>query len=225
MENPLTHIALIPDGNRRWAKQNNMPVYKGHERGYEKVREFLALAKKHGIQFVTVWAFSTENWNRKEEEVVGLMDIITKGLSKIHEDARKEKTKVVHIGRRDRLGGKLLTLLETVEKETSMYTEFCLCIALDYGGSDEFIRAGKEMILEIDSNKDICDYLDTAKVALPPIDLVVRTGGEKRTSGFMPLQSSYAEWVFEEKFLPDFDEVVFNKIIEEYNSRKRRFGK
>lgn len=218
------HVALIPDGNRRWAKKHHLPALIGHERGYERVREFVTFARSVGVECVTVWAFSTENWKRKQEEVDDLMNLVAKGLYKIHEDAKKEKTRVVHIGRRDRLHEKLRLLIEEVEEATKMYNEFCVCIAIDYGGEDELERASKLLCEFDDASKVLRDFLDTEVLSLPFVDLVIRTGGEKRTSGFMLLQTAYAEWVFEESLFPDFDEDMCKKALTEYQSRTRRFG-
>ncbi len=224
MNTSLKHIALIPDGNRRWAKQHGLPVILGHQKGYEKVRDFISFSKSVGIQYVTVWAFSTENWNRKEEEVDDLMKLILNGLAKIHDDARKEKSKVVHIGRKDRLSKEIISLMNIIENETKTYQDFCLVLAVDYGGNDELQRAGQELVLASNTSKRIGDYLDTAKVLIPDVDLVVRTGGEKRTSGFLPVQSAYAEWIFDHRLLPDFDKNAFDEVIKEYHTRSRRYG-
>lgn len=219
------HVALIPDGNRRWAKHNNVPILVGHQRGYERIREFIAFAKASSVEVVTVWAFSTENWKREASEVTDLMNLVGRALSQIHEDAKKEKARVVHIGRRDRMDAKLIALLEKVEEETKMYTGFCLCLAIDYGGEDEIERAGVLLKDSLDKDKTMQDFLDTTRASIPPLDLVIRTGGEKRTSGFMPLQSTYAEWIFEEKLLPDFDTEACKGAFSEFASRVRRFGK
>lgn len=229
----LKHIAIIPDGNRRWAKEHNLPAILGHEKGYERVRECVSSAREMGIAFVSVWAFSTENWKRKEEEIDDLMGLVSKGLSKIHEDAKKEKTRVVHIGRRDRISKKLLSLMEEVEKETKTYDGFCLCIAIDYGGEDEIERAHMRAIADGDTvaatekyeAKKLSDFLDTTIQGVPSPDVIIRTGGETRTSGFMLMQSAYSEWIFEEKLFPDFDGEAFEKAIDTYKARTRRYGK
>jgi undecaprenyl diphosphate synthase len=219
------HVAIIPDGNRRWAKQLKKPVVYGHECGYRRVQECITYAREKSISVVTVWAFSTENWKRSQDEVGDLMNIIIKGLSKIHKDAKKEKSRVVHIGRRDRLGKKLTNLIEKIEEETKDYTGFTLCLAIDYGGEDELIRAGERLLLSKQDKKSVQDFLDTTIHTLPKPDFIIRTGGEHRTSGFMPLQSAYAEWFFEEKMFPDFDTQTFQQALDVYASRARRFGK
>ncbi|MBP6948870.1 MAG: di-trans,poly-cis-decaprenylcistransferase [Candidatus Pacebacteria bacterium] len=221
--NSLSHVAIIPDGNRRWAKEKNIPSVLGHERGYQRIRECLVVAKELGISYVTIWAFSTENWKREVNEVDDLMSIFIKGLSMLHDDAKKDKVRVVHIGRRDRLNPTLLALIETIEHETKEYAGFTVCIALDYGGEDEVKRAIQSMNTQ--SSKDIHMFLDTMKVNVPNPDVIIRTGGEKRTSGFMPLQTLYSEWFFLDTLFPDFDGNAFRKVVEEYFLRCRRFGK
>jgi undecaprenyl diphosphate synthase len=219
------HVAIIPDGNRRWAKSKGRPVAFGHAEGYKRIRECITYARNIGVEVVTVWAFSTENWKRKEDEVGDLMDLIAKGLSKIHRDAKKEKSRVVHIGRRDRLGNKITKLIDTVEEETKKYKGFTLCLAIDYGGEDEVMRAESRKLKIESGKKELRQCLDTSLHNIPDPDLIIRTGGEHRTSGFMPMQSAYAEWVFEDTLFPDFDTEVFQKAIDAYATRSRRFGK
>ncbi len=219
------HIAIIPDGNRRWAKQHNKSSAFGHAKGYQRIQDCITYAREVEVSVITVWAFSTENWKRTQDEVGELMSLIVKGLSKVHRDAKKEKTRVVHIGRRDRLGSKLTKLIDTIEEETKNYKGFTLCLAIDYGGEDEMMRAESRKQKAESRSQELIQYLDTEVHKLPNPDLIIRTGGEKRTSGFMPLQSSYAEWVFEEKLFPDFDIETFQKNIDVYKNRVRRFGK
>ena len=219
------HVVIIPDGNRRWAKEKGKPAIFGHAKGYEMTQECIRYARDNGIEVMTMWAFSTENWKRKKEEVGELMTLITKGLSKLHRDAKKEKSRVVHIGRRDRLDKKLVTLIEKVEEETKGYKGFTLCLAIDYGGEDEIMRAEERLKVSLKKNGQLKDFLDTTLHNIPYPDLIIRTGGENRTSGFMPLQSTYSEWIFEEKLFPDFDTVVFKQALEIYSKRTRRFGK
>lgn len=219
------HVAIIPDGNRRWAKLKGRPTAFGHAEGYKRIRECITYARSVGVEVVTVWVFSTENWKRKQEEIVDLMDLIVKGLSKLHRDAKKEKSRLVHIGRRDRLGSKVIKLIDTVEEETKDYKGFTLCLAIDYGGEDEVARAEGRKLRGESRMQELKQYLDTSFHNIPNPDLIIRTGGEQRTSGFMPLQSAYAEWIFEETLFPDFDTKVFQKAIDDYATRSRRFGK
>jgi undecaprenyl diphosphate synthase len=219
------HVAIIPDGNRRYAKAKGLPVAFGHGRGYERTKEIISNAQEKGVKFLTLWAFSTENWGRGEEEVSELLKLIKRGLIELYNEARIQKTRLVHIGRRDRLGSEIVSLLESIEKETESYNDFCLCIAIDYGGEDEIKRAEEKLKMSNDSSKHIADFLDTVLIGVPLPDLIIRTGGEKRTSGFLPLQSAYAEWIFEERMFPDFDEEAFQIALDEYALRARRFGR
>jgi undecaprenyl diphosphate synthase len=224
MKNSLQHIAIIPDGNRRWAKERNLPAIAGHKKGYERVKELVECAREVGVSYVTFWAFSTENWKRSDEEVQALLHIIHEGLSTLYKEIQKEKTRFVHIGRKDRLGDQLRILIQTMEKETRHFEGFCLVLGIDYGGEDELIRAVNTLESAHDSTKTVVDFLDTSISGIPCPDIIVRTSGEVRTSGFMPLQSAYAEWFFENAYFPDFDKKKLLSVIDNYKERQRRFG-
>ena len=226
--NPETlpkHLAIIPDGNRRWAREKNVPDFFGHKEGYKRVEELIQEAKDLGIPCMTVWAFSTENWRRKEDEKEELLSLIAKGLQSLHESVLEKKSRFVHLGRKDRLGEKLLSLITELEEETKHYTTFTLCVAIDYGGEDEILRASDAYKKSEEQNKTIVDFLDTSKYSVPSPDFIIRTSGEKRTSGFMPLQSVYSEWYFSEKFFPDFSKEDLHLALTDYASRERRQGK
>jgi undecaprenyl diphosphate synthase len=130
----------------------------------------------------------------------------------------------VHIGRKDRLGEKLLSLIETMEQETKEYTSFCLVLAIDYGGEDQMLRASELWAREGDTKKTLIDFLDTTLQDVPHPEIVIRTSGEVRTSGFMPIESAYAEWFFEKAYFPDFDVEALKRVLDEYKNRSRRFG-
>lgn len=221
----LKHLVIIPDGNRRWAKNHNVRNSYGHKEGYNRIKEIITSVKKKKIPFLTIWAFSTENWKREKREVGDIFSLIKQGLSEIHNIAKKEKTRVVHIGRRDRVSKDVLALIKTVEEETKQFHTFCLCIAIDYGGEDEVRRAEKLFLESRHKNKSIVDFLDTSLAGIPNPDIIIRTGGEKRTSGFMPLQSSYAEYFFSDTLFPDFTTKELDAVLEGYTLRERRFGK
>lgn len=224
MEHLPKHIAIIPDGNRRWAKERNLPSLFGHKKGYERVKELVEFSREHGISLVTFWAFSTENWKRSNEEVEGILHILQEGLETLYKELHKEKTRFVHIGRKDRLGEKLLSLIETMEQETKEYTSFCLVLAIDYGGEDQMLRASELWAREGDTKKTLIDFLDTTLQDVPHPEIVIRTSGEVRTSGFMPIESAYAEWFFEKAYFPDFDVDALKRVLDEYKNRSRRFG-
>lgn len=219
------HLGIIPDGNRRWAREKKLPDFFGHKEGYKKIQELIQEAKDIGVQYVSVWAFSTENWKRKEDEKEELFSLIAKGLQDLHETVLEKKSRFVHLGRKDRLGKELLELITALEEETKEYTSFTLCVAIDYGGEDELLRASDAYRKSGDSTKELTDFLDTSKYSVPPPDFIIRTSGERRTSGFMPLQSVYSEWYFSEKLFPDFGVQELHEALKDYESRERRNGK
>ncbi|MEN9880898.1 MAG: hypothetical protein RLZZ308_81 [Candidatus Parcubacteria bacterium] len=219
------HIAIIPDGNRRWAKKKGLPVLSGHLAGYERVHELTKEARAVGVKYVTIWAFSTENWNRNEEEVDDLLTLIYKGLKELQGGVLEEKSRFVHLGRKDRLNKKICNLIEEMEESTKQYTDFCICIAIDYGGDDEVRRALLLYEASHDIVKTFVDFLDTSRAGIPSPDLIIRTSGEIRTSGFMPLQSLYSEWYFDIRPFPEFGKDALHEALHEYSTRNRRFGK
>lgn len=220
----LSHVVIIPDGNRRWAKERYIPIGKGHMEGYMRAKELLIEARTQNIHYVTFWSFSTENWSRNKEEVNDLLEIIYRGLVELRKEVTKEKTRFLHVGRKDRLGEKITTLVTTLEEETKKYKDFCVCVAIDYGGEDELQRAYEKLKGSQDTTKSVVDFLDTTLLAIPNPDFIIRTSGEQRTSGFMPLQSTYSEWCFEETLFPDFTVKHFRRCLLKYNARIRRFG-
>jgi len=220
----LSHVVIIPDGNRRWAKSNNLPFLKGHMEGYKRAQECMREARAHAVDYITFWSFSTENWARSAEEVQDLLTIIYRGLTELRKEIKREKTRFLHIGRKDRLSPNINSLINKLEMETKNYSDFCVCVAIDYGGEDELVRAGEKLLHANDTSKTICDFLDTALLAIPSPDLIIRTGGEQRTSGFMPIQSCYSEWCFEKTLFPDFTTEYFQSCLREYSTRTRRHG-
>jgi undecaprenyl diphosphate synthase len=224
-QNLPRHVAIIPDGNRRWAKQQHLPTLIGHREGYKRMEELVEESKRLGIEYVTLWAFSTENWKRSQEEREELFSLVAKGLQALHESVLEKRSKFVHLGRKDRLGKELLTLIQALEEETKECTAFTLCVAIDYGGEDEMLRAGEAYKKSEDQDTRITDFLDTSKYSIPSPDFIIRTSGEKRTSGFMPLQSAYSEWYFSDKHFPDFGVQELHDALKDYESRERRHGK
>jgi undecaprenyl diphosphate synthase len=224
-ENTPIHVAIIPDGNRRWAKEHKKPAYSGHLEGYKRVKELVRTAKDSGIKYLTLWAFSTENWSRSKEEVAKLSFLIAKGVEELHKEALKEHTRVIHIGRKDRIHKGILKAITAIEEETKHFNGFCVCMAIDYGGLDEVMRATELFSKNKKKGSSVYDFLDTHRLGIPDPDLIIRTSGEKRTSGFMPLQSTYAEWVFDERPFPLFTKGAFKEALKEFSKRNRRFGK
>lgn len=226
----LNHIAIIPDGNRRWAKERNLPTLEGHRRGFEVVRKVLNRIWETEISTVTLWALSTENLGRSKEELKYLMKIFEKMISNNLKDAIKRKIKITHLGRKDRIPKSLLSKIAESEEKTKKHNTKYLNIALDYGGRDEIIRAvkriqnSKSRIQNI-SEENFNQFLDTADQPYPNPDLIIRTGGDMRTSGFMIWQSTYSEYFFLDKYLPDMTTQDLDRIINDFINRERRFGK
>ncbi len=213
------HVAIIPDGNRRWAKEKGKNTYEGHKKGFEQLTKIGKKARKLGIKILTVWAFSTENWKRTNEEISYLMKLYEIMIDKYLADALKDNIRIIHLGRKDRINEGLRNKINNIEEKTKEFDKYFLCIALDYGGRDEIERA-----VEIGKNNFV-PHLDTKDLPFPDPDLIIRTGGEQRLSGFLLWQSQYSELVFEKKYLPDYTDSDFEKTINDFSKRQRRFGK
>ncbi len=224
------HIAIIPDGNRRWAKAHGFPSLEGHRRGFDVAVKIGRKIRSMGVNTLTMWAFSTENWNRAPKEVSYLMKMYEIFIEKNLKEAMKEKIRIIHLGRKDRLPKSLLAKIENSEEKTKDFKNYILNIALDYGGRDEVIRAinkvisNKKQVTSI-SEENFNEFLDTANQPHPNPDLIIRTSGEQRTSGLMIWQAAYAEYVFLNKHFPDLKDEDIELAIEEYSARQRRFGK
>jgi len=238
------HVAIIPDGNRRWAKAHNLPPLVGHQRGFDAAVKVARHARQLGIHTLTLWGWSTENWNRSQGEMDYLFEIFIRMTDKYLKEARTENVKIVHLGRKDRLPPKLITKIKQAEAETGHNTKHILNLALDYGGQDEILRAIKKFQADLTLGKVSLDkldqeigryhdkypyylfknYLDTANQPNPYPDLIIRTSGEYRLSSYLLWQSAYSELYFEEKHFPDFTTKRFEAAIREYSERKRRFG-
>lgn len=224
------HIAIIPDGNRRWATEHGLPSLQGHKKGFEVAQVLARKIRASGVPTLTFWAFSTENWKRDGREIKYLMQFYNKFLEKNLLGAEEEKVRYIHLGRKDRLPGGLLKKIEQLESQTQKFKQYYLNFALDYGGHDEILRAVRKIVQkgvksdEI-NEKIIEENLDTANEPYPNPDLIIRTSGENRTSGFMPWQAAYAEYIFIDKFFPDLTERDIDWAIAEYQRRQRRFGK
>ena len=221
------HVAIIPDGNRRWAKEKGLFSSLGHYKAgnYDNLELLFKEAKDMGVMYMSLWGFSTENWKRDKKEISAIFNLILKGVDKFRRDGEKNKIRFRHIGRKDRIPERLRIELAKLEKETAKYDKFNVQLCLDYGGRDEIIRAVNKMIRsgvkKIDE-KIFADYLDTK--GIPDPDLVIRTSREYRTSGLMPYQARYAELYFSNVYFPDFDAKELRKAINEYSKRQRRFG-
>lgn len=221
------HIAIIPDGNRRWAKEKGLGISEGHRKAASKenIIALLDEARNLGVKYLTFWVFSTENWNRDSKELKGLFGVILRSLKVLRDDALKNKVRFRHLGRKDRLSKNLVKFIEKLEKDTEKFDEFNFQMCLDYGGRDEITRAMNKMLkagVQEITEDDIGMYLDSYGV--PDPDLIIRTSGEKRMSGFMSFQSAYAEFYFTDLHFPDFGPKELRKAVEEFGRRRRTFG-
>lgn len=220
------HIAVIPDGNRRWAAAKKLPPWEGHRAGYERAIEIGKKSRELGIRVFTFWGFSTENWKRPKAEITFLMRAFLELTKRFRGEAFKEEIRVVHLGRKDRLPKDVLSSLTALEEDTRKFKKYYLALALDYGGRDELMRAVGTMIEKrADPQKGLNDFLDTKELPFPDPDLIIRTSGEQRLSGLMPWQGVYAELMFVKKHFPDFSGKDLEKCVEEYARRIRRFGR
>lgn len=222
------HVAFIMDGNGRWAKQRGLHRLKGHEQGAQTVRTITEQTIREGIPFLTLYAFSTENWNRPKIEVEGLMRLLSKALDSELKSLMEKDIALNVIGDMSNLPNTLRKKLQNSIELTRPNARLTLTLALSYSSQDEIVRVCKKMIQnQVDpaqvNPQLIENYLDSA--GLPEVDLMIRTGGEQRLSNFMLWQSAYAELFFEHEFWPAFTQERYVQILEEYKSRERRFGK
>jgi undecaprenyl diphosphate synthase len=219
------HIAFICDGNRRWARRRGMPVTAGHAAGANIVDAATEFFIKRGVSTISYFLFSSENWARDKNEVKFLMDMLASDAEKHAKRAAKQNIRVKFIGRRDRFAPKIVKTLDRIEAQTAENTAGTIVIALDYGGQDEILRAANAAIAagrQLNA-ATLETFMDSGD--LPPIDLMVRTSGELRISNFMLWKLAYAELIFYPKHWPALRERDFNKMLEEYSARKRRYGK
>ncbi|MCA1841032.1 MAG: di-trans,poly-cis-decaprenylcistransferase [Actinobacteria bacterium] len=259
------HLAVIPDGNRRWAEERGETVMDGHRKGFEVAKKLSRFCRQIGIHTITVWAFSTENWKRSADQVAALMALYEEWLSDLLPEAIEEEVRVVHLGRLegvpagaeptaaaagfpDGLPASLKVAIEQIEAKTEAFTRNVINLAINYGGADEMQRAIEKMSRASGADPaafttragladtggpadtggiarlDVSDFLDTAGQPYPNPDIVWRTSGEMRSSGFLPLQSAYAEMVFTPKYFPSLTEEDVVETVLEYSARIRRFG-
>ncbi|KKS46887.1 di-trans,poly-cis-decaprenylcistransferase [Candidatus Gottesmanbacteria bacterium RIFCSPLOWO2_02_FULL_42_29] len=228
MENNLKHIALIMDGNRRWAKKHNLPTLEGHRLGEERIEPLVDCAIEMGISYLTFWAFSTENWHREKREVKFLMKLYRTLLDRKADSFHKKNVRINCIGNLSLFSSDLQAKTKRWMEQTKNNKLITVNLALNYGGKDEIIRAVNKWQKENKKNQELtkdilADYLDSA--GQPDPDLIIRTGGEKRLSGFLMWQSEYSELYFTRTYWPDFTPLKFRLAIAEYKRRQRRFGK
>ena len=224
------NVAIILDGNRRWAKKKGLSSLKGHQAGATNLRKIVPYIINKGVKVVSVFAFSTENFKRSVEEVKYLMDLFVNWFKKDMENIHKENIKIIFSGRRENLRDDVLEAMDYITSKTKDNTKGILNICLNYGGQLEIVDAAKKIAQEVKNGiiniDDINEQLMYKYMynLLPPIDFLIRTSGELRISNFMLYELSYAELYFVDVFFPDFNEVEFEKAIDEFNTRERRFG-
>ena len=226
-----SHVAIIMDGNGRWATARGWPRLVGHRRGAEGVRRIVEAAPGLGIRYLTLYAFSTENWKRSTEEVIGLMTIFARYIQSEAERLSREGVRLRFIGGRERLDKKLQKLMAGIEERTKDNDRLHLTVAINYGGRDELARAAQRIATAVaegrlrpeDVTEDtVGDYLDTFDI--PDPDLVIRTSGETRISNYLLWQSAYAEYEFTDTLWPDFTPEELGTILDRFSDRERRYG-
>ena len=225
------HVALIMDGNGRWANRRNLPRTAGHLRGIRSVRRTVKKACELGIQYLTLFAFSSENWQREASEVTFLMKLLERYLAKESVNLRKEGVRLHVIGDRSRLTFPLQQAIRSVERDTANGMRLKLTLAISYGGQDEIVSAARSL-----ANACVSGVLQQSAINrsvfakhllmpdLPPVDLLIRTGGEQRISNFLLWQLAYAELIFLPTLWPEFSETHLSECIEQFKERNRRFG-
>lgn len=222
------HMGIIIDGNRRWAKKRGLPAFEGHRQGLEKLKKVIKWCKEKRIKILTLYAFSTENWQRHKTEVNFLMRLLNSALTRNIKELNEQGVKLLVIGQKERLSPQLQKSIEKAQELTKNNKEMILNLAISYGGRVEIVEAIKKIIKEnvpvdkIDEEM-VGDYLWTA--GLPDPDLIIRTSGEQRLSNFLTWQAAYSELYFSEKYWPDFTEEDLDKALNHFANRQRRFGK
>ena len=225
------HVAIIMDGNGRWAQKRGRPRLFGHHAGARRVREIVEACPDLGVKYLTIFAFSTENWKRTQTEVAGLMSLFRKYIEREAKSLIKNGVRVRFIGDRIKLDEKLVALMDELELLTAHNDLIHLTIALNYGGRDEVTRAAKRLAYEVQQGRLTYDQVDAETLSqfldthvLPDPDLVIRTSGEARISNFLLWQSAYSEYEFVDTLWPDFSRAEFARVLSSYGTRERRFG-
>jgi undecaprenyl diphosphate synthase len=225
------HIAIIMDGNGRWAKERGLPRLEGHRAGAESVREVMEACIELGVEYLTLYAFSSENWRRPESEVSALMGLLDRFLNEKAKDLDRQNVRLLAIGQLERLPEKTRKLIERIQERTVGHTAMTLVLALSYGGREEIVSAAKSLAADAVAGNISPDDIDGELFAsrlqtagIPDPDLLVRTSGEMRVSNFLLWQISYSEMVIVRKFWPDFRQKDLFEAVQEYQCRHRRFG-
>lgn len=226
-----THVAIIMDGNGRWAKAKGLPRIAGHKKGAEALRETLHSCRAHGVKYLTVYAFSSENWKRPEPEVNDLMGLLKLYISNEVDTLHKERIRLKFIGCRERLSADVLEMIQRAEQKTAGNDAFHLNIALSYGSQQEMVYAVRNIAERVERGEMAVAEIDEATIehalftsGLPEPDLLIRTGGEQRLSNFLLWQLAYTELYFTDTLWPDFTLKDFTSALEAFATRERRYG-
>ncbi|MFU8848430.1 MAG: isoprenyl transferase [Opitutales bacterium] len=226
------HVAIIMDGNGRWAEQRGLPRIEGHRRGADAVKRTLQAAQENGVRCLTLYAFSMENWNRPKDEVDALMDLLHHFLDQQLPELMKRKIRLRVVGRYQELPEKIQQRLREAEAKTAVFTEYSVGLALNYGSRTEIVDAVKSVARAAQAGKLNLETFDYDQLRghlytgdMPDPDLIIRTSGEARLSNFLMLQAAYAEIYFSQVLWPDFDQKEFLAALEDYARRERRYGK
>jgi undecaprenyl diphosphate synthase len=220
-------VAIIMDGNARWARSRGLPVLAGHSAGTRALRRTVEACLELGVDSLAVFAFSTENWNRPDDEVRGLLDLLAETIKREFPDMGRMGVRVRFVGRRDRYSPSILRLIEDTERDTAANAALTLWICFDYGGRAELVEAARSLVRDGVAAGDVDEAALAARLSAPDMpepDLVIRTSGEQRLSNFLLWQTAYSEYVFLPTLWPDFGEKPLREALAEYASRRRRFG-
>lgn len=221
----LIHLGIIADGNRRWAKERGLPTLEGHKKGLDRIQELVGAASEAGIKYITFYVFSTENWGRSADEVSYIMKLAETRILKYAEKLAKNNARMLILGSKTKLSPKLASIMDEAENVTAGCTGITVCFCFNYGGEQEIAEAAT-IASEVDGEitpETIRKHLYHPEV--PNVDMVVRTSGEERISGFMLWRSAYAEMMFIKKYFPEMEASDIKEILNEYEKRNRRFGK
>jgi undecaprenyl diphosphate synthase len=225
---PPHHVAIIMDGNGRWAKKRGLPRLAGHNAGGDNIRPVVKIFTNYGVKYLTLYMFSTENWNRPRIEVTGLLNLLAKKIDQETQAFHQENIRLLHLGRQDRLSQKLREKVRAAVELTKNNTGLTLCLAFDYGARDEIVQAARRIASAGIPGDNIDESVLARHLYLPDIpdpDLVIRTGGESRISNFLLWQAAYSELYFTPVLWPDFGPEDVAEALSEYKRRQRRFGR
>ena len=228
----LQHIAIIMDGNGRWAKKRGLPRSVGHKKGAETVKEITRAAGEMGVKYLTLYAFSTENWQRPAEEVETLMGLLREYLKSDLKELQENGVRIIFIGERSMLPPDIVEAMRKLENETADHDKMTLCVALSYGSRQEILQAAQKIAVLANRGDITPEDIDAKMFSgllytkdIPDPDLVIRTSGEQRVSNYLLWQIAYAEFCFTDVLWPDFDRKCLEDIIKDFNARERRYGK